>query len=594
MLIRIGNPLRVALRERGRSGKIPGLRLLAGASLAALTVLAASTTAQEGRSGESEVMVAVYDGGGVTVEEFKTKYQKAADKYAGYDIRKYKSDILANIVLDDLLVREAEERGFVDMRGEWDPKIIEAREKMMVNQLRRSVILEDVTVTEEELRNLYERNKIRRLTRTVTVSNKEDAEMIDEKLAAGEDIIDLAKKWSLDVGSAQWDAILAWVKPGDAPIQVEKVIESLEVGEIAGPVEGSEGYFFFRVDSLHHKDDLDPYEDERAGLRTKAFKQKRTPVLEAFMDSVIEARAVEYNDEAIEMIIDRFQKEGWVEDDKPGRTSAIPRYTPEEWATPIFSFEGGTHTVHEYLRFVEESRLNPAYYLAGREEMERGLRKFVRDKLELYLAYEMDMDEVDSVRGHVRDKARQKGVIDMLVDAAGGEESARATDADRRAFYEKNTWKYTEPGAIVFSVISTRDPEVVDQLYADMKRGVPFDQLVEDYRWVIDEDHTSERMRLESKDKEDNPEIFNTARRMKVGAVSEPIPLQGRIASVIKLLEREPSRVLPYEEVEDEVRVDLNLEILNDAAAKIQEFKDGILEKYDYTVNEEVLESMQL
>jgi len=354
-----------------------------------------------------------------------------------------------------------------------------------------------------------------------------------------------------------------------------------------------QGYYFFRVDSLYYKDDLPSYEDMKPMLRTKALARNRTPVRIAFMDSVAKARGVEYVDETINLLIARFESEGWIEDDKAGRASKIPTFSHEELELPIIRYEGESHTLREYLQYVQDMRINPAFYMAGREEVERGVKEFVRQKLELVLAYEMKMDQVKGVRGTVRQRATEKGITDMLVNVAGGDESVESNEEERRAYYEENKWKYTEPGEIVLSMITVKSDEVYDQLYADVSAGMSFDKVLEDYRWVIDEENTAKRTVLTSEDKEDNPEIFNTARRMKVGQISEPIPVHGVGYTIIKLLEREPSQVMPYEEVKTEVLTDLHLERLMAVAEFWEEFRESIREKHNFQINEELLRSIR-
>lgn len=584
---------------RPRRGRLQASTVLVAALLTFAAILPAPPAAADQKAVDGSAVVATYDDGVITVDDFLHMFRQASQTFADQDITVYKKELLAYMATNDLLGREAMSRGFVDEKGEWDPDVIATKEKAMVNQLRRDVILKNVTVTEEQLKSLYEKSSVRRLTRMISVGNKEEAGRIMRELAGGADFVELAEERSLDVNSAEWKGLLAWMKVGDGPEEVEDLVFGLDVGEIGGPVLTLQGYSIFRVDSLHYKQDIPTYEEARPLYRSKALARNRTPVNVAYMDSVAKARNLRFDEKTMALVIDRFNKEGWVQDDEPGRASEIPEFTPEEYAMPVFTFQGGSAALDEYLEYVKGQLINPAYFLAGREEMERGLMGFARRNLELIVAYEMGMDKVPSVMGQVRKKAIGMGIVDMMVEVAGGEESAKTTDEDRRAFYEENKWKYTEPGEIVISIVTVTDRDVVDQLHEDMKNGVPIAKIAEDYRWVLDESRTSERMVMTMEEQESHPEIFNTARRMAVGALSEPIPIPQRDdvqkgLSVIRLLEREPSKVMPYESVKDEVRVDLNLQILNAAAGKMEDFKQSIRDKYHYQVNEEVFNSIEL
>jgi parvulin-like peptidyl-prolyl isomerase len=579
-----------------------GLQVSASLIVAVLTLVFAFFAPGDAagqKPADGTAMVATYDNGGITVDEFVSMYRQAAAKYADYDMTTYKSELLANMATNELLGREAAVRGFVDEKGEWDLKVIETKEKAMINQLRRDVIVKDVDVSEEFVRGLYDKSSVRRLTRLISVSNRADADQVIRELEGGADFVEVAKEWSLDIDSVRWNALLAWMKIGDGPQNVEDLVFGIELGEIGAPVETLQGYSIFRVDSLFYKEDIPSYEEARLYYRSKALARARAPINIAFMDSVAEARGLRFDEKTMALVIERFETDGWLKNDEPGRASKIPEFTPEEYAMPVFSFEGGSASLDEYLEYVGDNLANPAYFLAGREEMERGLAGFARRNIELIVAYEMGMDEVASVRGQVRKKAKGLGIVDLLVDVAGGNESVKTTDEERRAFYEENKWKYTEPGAIIISIVTVTDMDIVDQLYEDMQNGIPVEKLANDYRWVLDESRTSGRMVLAKEEQENHPEIFNTARRMKVGEVSEPIPVPGRNdvqkgLSVIRLLEREPSKVIPYEEIKEEVRVDLNLQILSAAAGTIEEFKQSVRDKYNYKVNDEILSSIKL
>jgi foldase protein PrsA len=539
-----------------------------------------------------ETVLATYDGGEVTVAEFLERMRLAQEKYGdSYNAAMLRDDILEGLATGKILEIEAKRLGYVDELGERDSEVIASKEKVMVNTLRRDVILRGVEVTEREIKELYDLGATRRLTRSIVVSNKEDAERVGRELAAGADLLELVDEWSLDLGAARWQGLLAWVQPGDGPEDLEEFIYGLRMGEIGGPVESAQGYYFFRVDSIYHASQK-PYEDRRARLRSTLRRRRYTPVYNAYMDSVALAKGVKYDDRTIGTIVERFASEGWVEEYDPGRRSVIPTYSPDELAMPVFSFKGGSRELNEYIKFVKGERVNPAFLLAGREEVERGLRAFVRKELALYLAYEMEMDKVLAVRGHVRQKATEKGVLAMLVDAAGGEESARASEEDRRTFYEQNPNLYTEPDAVLVSMVTILEEESVDDLYADAKSGAPFSELASDYRWILDEDRTSERLELASR--EIYPTVFDVVRRMEVGAVSEPIPMPEGGFTVVKLLEKKPGKVLPYEEVWKEVTADVNMKILGNASTLIREFQESLREKYNYRVDKEAFEAVTL
>ncbi len=114
-------------------------------------------------------------------------------------------------------------------------------------------------VTEEDIRNEYEKNKEAYMTKPkvraarILVDDKRTAEKVMKKLREGASFGELAKKYSKDEKTAQLGGDIGFVYPGayikdiGRDEEIEQAILSLSVGEFTDPIETNAGYFIFTV-----------------------------------------------------------------------------------------------------------------------------------------------------------------------------------------------------------------------------------------------------------------------------------------------------------------------------------------------------------
>jgi parvulin-like peptidyl-prolyl isomerase len=104
--------------------------------------------------------------------------------------------------------------------------------------------------------------------RHILVDNAALAQVILEKLKAGEDFATLAAQYSSDPGSKDAGGELGWIKPGATVETFDAVVFSLPVGTLSDPVQTDFGYHIIEVQERAERP-LDAAELEEA--RTKAL-----------------------------------------------------------------------------------------------------------------------------------------------------------------------------------------------------------------------------------------------------------------------------------------------------------------------------------
>lgn len=135
----------------------------------------------------------------------------------------------------------------VSHEGDRYEKFADIKEK-----IKRMVTLEP---SQEEIQKEFEANKDKldkpatRKLRQIIISEERRAKELHEKLVKGEIFSLLAKKYSIDSGSAQNGGLIAPIKKGQLSADLDKEVWSLKKGEFTKPVKTSYGYVIAYLDA---------------------------------------------------------------------------------------------------------------------------------------------------------------------------------------------------------------------------------------------------------------------------------------------------------------------------------------------------------
>lgn len=154
-----------------------------------------------------------------------------------------------------------------------------------LNLLQEKALLEDVEVTDEEIKTYVENSKKEVNARHILVEDEATAKEVKDKLDQGGDFAALAKEYSTDPGSAENGGSVDWF--GVNAQMVPEFIDasfSLEKNEISEPVKSQYGYHIIQVtDTREVESDLD-FEKDKEDLRKELAYKKADQT--AFLEKV--------------------------------------------------------------------------------------------------------------------------------------------------------------------------------------------------------------------------------------------------------------------------------------------------------------------
>lgn len=172
-----------------------------------------------------------------------------------------------------------------------------------LNLMQEKALLEDVTVTEDEVKAAFEEIKDEVNARHILVEDEETAKKVKAELDSGKDFAEVAKEYSTDPGSANAGGDLGWFGKGQMVPEFEEAAFTLEKNVISEPVKTEHGYHIIEVlDKRTNK-----YEDKKAELEKQLKLEKAdTSALLTKVAKLMKDADIKIKDEDLKTALDEF------------------------------------------------------------------------------------------------------------------------------------------------------------------------------------------------------------------------------------------------------------------------------------------------
>lgn len=164
-------------------------------------------------------------------------------------------------------------------------------EKNMETYLATKKLLEPrITITDEEMKDYFVENKDsygqeeQVQASHILLEDEETAKEMINKLQAGDDFVDLAKKYSIDDTSSASGGELGFFGKGEMVKEFEDAAYSLHVGEISEPVKSQYGYHIIKVTN-------------KKEAKEANFNDMKEEIRSAILDSKLESEYATWLDE---------------------------------------------------------------------------------------------------------------------------------------------------------------------------------------------------------------------------------------------------------------------------------------------------------
>ena len=141
-------------------------------------------------------------------------------------------------------------------------------------QILQQKALEDVKVSNDEIKAYYEKAKYQLSARHILVETEDEAKAVVERLNKGEDFATVAKEVSTDTASAEKGGTLDWFTVGDMVQPFTDAAYALEKNEISEPVQSDYGYHIIQLLDKKEVEDYGTLKEEKDSI-VKAIKAEK-------------------------------------------------------------------------------------------------------------------------------------------------------------------------------------------------------------------------------------------------------------------------------------------------------------------------------
>lgn len=174
-----------------------------------------------------------------------------------------------------------------------------------LNLLQEKALIEDVDVTEEEVKAEYENIKNEINARHVLVADEATAKKVKSELESGKDFAEVAKEYSTEPAAQQSGGELGWFGKGAMVPEFEEAAFALEKNVISDPVQSQHGFHIIEV--TDKRTIKESYEDKKAELEKQLKLEKAdTSTLLTKVSKMMKDADIKIKDEDLKTALDQF------------------------------------------------------------------------------------------------------------------------------------------------------------------------------------------------------------------------------------------------------------------------------------------------
>lgn len=497
-----------------------------------------------------------------------------------------KRDALDSLIDYKLMVRGAYGAG-LDRNTDIDQLVNTEKANFMFDELYRLEILPKLSVSDKEAEEFYEKLKIEYHMAHILVATQREADSLLAEIKKGTDFGVIARAISLDQASAVRGGDLGFVNWG---MQVDSAFHNvaykLTVGQISDPVKTAYGWHIIKLLETRDSQQLGDKEQTLPAIRELLKNRKSSEVEAEFLRQVEEKTAVEINTEATQMLMDRLNQ---FYPKELGSATRPDNYFPKaellkpfELQMVLASYQGGEVTVEDYLKKIA----NVAEPYRPRFSSTDSLKKVIF-QLEL-----RNIMEHEAIQRNVEQQAeyqkrmtdfREGLMADRLVRTVLGQ-NISADEDEIREYYNMHLEEFMTPRELHLQEIEVDSSQQAVRIVEQLRAGADFGTLAAKYT-----------VRMGFKEKKGDlgmivpplhPALYQAARTMVLGQISDTIRNDDGKYSIVKLLNTKESAAAPIEDIVGQIK-QIVIELKRSSATadwlKEQRSKVGI------TVYEDVL-----
>jgi len=465
-----------------------------------------------------------------------------------------KRDALDSLIDYKLMVKGAYAAN-LDKDAEVDQLVNSKKSNFMFDELYREEILPKLSVSDKEVDEFFDRLKVEYHLTHILVSTQKEADSIAAEIKKGADFGSIARAVSLDQSSAVRGGDLGFISWGrQVDPEFRDAAFKLSVGQTSDPVKTSYGWHIIRLLETRDVQQLGDKAQLLPAIRDLLKSRKSSEVEAVFVKQMEEKAKVEINTEATQMLMDRLDQ---FYPKTLGKATRPDNFFPQtdllkpfELQMVLASYQGGEVTVDDYLKKIA----SVAESYRPRFNDPDSLKQVIfRLELRNIMEYEAGQHNVEQQAEYQRRMAdfREGLMADRFVRTILG----RNIDADEgeiREYYNLHLDEFMTPRELHLQEIEVDSNQQAVRIAEQLNAGADFGALAAKY--TVRSGFKEKKGDLGLVQPGRFPALYEGARNLIKGQVSDTIRNDDGKYSIAKLLDTKESAAVPVESIVGEVK----------------------------------------
>ncbi|MBD3403087.1 hypothetical protein GF420_09340 [candidate division GN15 bacterium] len=487
-------------------------------------------------SDEGEEVIAEVNGYEITQKEFGDYIQSLRYPWtSAQEEYETKRAYLDSLIIQRLMIQEAYEKG-IDELSELTRLVMANKDRFLLDALYKKHVTDKVDVTETDVREFYNKLEHRIRASHILVSDPDTAEMLVDRILAGENFGTLAYEYSQDPQAKRNRGDLGYFTWGVMVDEFQEAAFNMEVGEVSPPVKSQLGYHIIKVTGKDKNPDWGNFEAQKEELEARLIQQEQNEITWTYYDSLRNRYPVTIDTATLDYLEHKRTNlyPPQVLATLPSNDFDIEQLDRSERELVLATWDGGQMTLYEYLvqaRDRVHPQLRPEFTdydsiattvfqlksqdILVQEAVAEGLENNPEFQRKLRFFKELNMAEIFK--------------MDSLPQP--GEPSENAM----RMYYDKHPEEFTDPAKVhVFEIL------VSDEMKANKLAG-EINSLEEFKEYAAK--HTERPGKrgtygnLDYIERRWFPDLFDAAWNTPVGEMAGPVPV-GRKYSIYWVMDK--------------------------------------------------------
>lgn len=430
-------------------------------------------------------------------------------------------------------------------------------------------VAEKINVTDEDVEAAYPYFGKTLQVKQILVDTKVEADEVVAQLRAGADFETVCRQYSKGPDAEDGGTVVSAVWGQFQPDFLDELF-SRKPGEVTDPILSQYGYFIIKV-IKEYSGTTKTLEEARADIKKLLTQQAQMRETGKMSEAIRDKHNFQFYEDNLVIAFDAIPPDRPLTN-PPNRSEEVYpllRYDPRDLDKPLLTYDNKTISIKDFSDLYDRA----AFFKRPRRQFRLGdIRKFltevVMNELITIELEETGVENEPEVAQWLQSKKEQFMVDKLYQDLVDGQ--TELSDADTRSYYDDNLEQFRRPEERRFFALVAGDRASAVRARTQLIEGRNFEAIRREFS-VPEEALTlglHDRFYPEGQQAEVDAHGFTLER---VGDVSNVFETSDGW-TVLKLVERRPDRILPYDDAKSDIKHMLktirNEERLNELLAK--------------------------